>query len=386
MNELMQQTISNSNQEQQGSDAAVRTTPVGVCHVSMHLATGGLERLLVEFSRLHDRERYRPQFMALSDLGKPAEDIRTNGCEADSLRFGEVGKLAIVRALAKRLGDTDVRVVHTHNTYAHFYGTIASRLAGVPIVINSQHGRGCGPTWKHRMQFRIANRWTRRVVGVSEDAAELCRQEDPRSSGKIIRIWNGINVARFAYRERPVAVGPPIAISVARLSSEKDLSTLLDAVAIAVREVPDFQLQLVGDGPERGRLERQSRDLQLQGHVEFLGERSDVPELLNCAGFFVSSSRTEGISLTLLEASAVGLPIVATTVGGNPEIVEEGQTGRLVPSENPAALAEAIIQMCRNRGQWPEMGRLGRDRIEKQFEISRMVRAYESLYEELLTT
>ena len=207
---------------------------------------------------------------------------------------------------------------------------------------------------------------------------------DPRSFGKIIRIWNGIDVTRFAFRERLNVTGHPTAISVARLSSEKDFPTLLTAVAKVVRHVPDFRLRLVGDGPERSRLQQQSQDLHLLDYVEFLGERSDVPTLLEGAGFFVSSSLSEGISLTLLEASAVGLPIVTTAVGGNPEIVEEGQTGRLVPASDPEALAHAIIDMCLNRGQWSEMGRLGRDRVERHFEIGRMVRDYEDLYEQLL--
>ncbi|MEZ6050315.1 MAG: glycosyltransferase [Planctomycetaceae bacterium] len=364
------------------AEAAVKR--IGVCHVSMHLATGGLERLLVEFSRLYDNSRFCPQFVAMSDLGQPADEIRGYDCEANSLRFDQVGKLTLLRTLARRLRDDDVQIVHTHNTYAHFYGTLAARWAGVPVVINTQHGRGCGPTWKHRLQFRIANRWTQQVVAVSDDALNLCRRDDPRAASRMMRIWNGINLTRFAYRERPVTNGPPVAISVARLSPEKDFPTLLNAVAEVVKEVPDFRLQLVGDGIERGKLEKLSSELNLKNHVEFLGERSDVPALLDRAGFFVSSSRTEGISLTLLEASAVGLPIVTTAVGGNPEIVEEGQTGRLVPSENPKALAIAIIDMCHNRSQWPEMGRLGRHRVETAFEIGRMVREYEQLYDQLL--
>ncbi len=380
----MNKTLSNPIKQRSAATTNVDVWPIGVCHVSMHLATGGLERLLVEFSRLHDDAKFCPQFIALSDLGQPADDIRGFGCEAHSLQFGDVGKLAMVRMLAHRLRDANTQVVHTHNTYAHFYGTLAARLAGVPIVVNTQHGRGCGPTWKNRMQFRIANRWTQRIVAVSDDAANLCRDADPRSASRVTRIWNGIDVTRFALRSHPEPSGPPVAISVARLSPEKDFPTLLNAVAKVVREVPDFQLQLVGDGAERAKLQQQSRDLQLCDHVEFLGERSDVPDLLERAGFFVSSSRTEGVSLTLLEASAVGLPIVTTAVGGNPEIVEEGQTGRLVPSEDPIALASAIIDMCNNRSQWSEMGRLGRERIEQHFEISRMVRDYETLYEELL--
>ena len=111
-----------------------------------------------------------------------------------------------------------------------------------------------------------------------------------------------------------------------------------------------------------------------------MGERTDVPRLLRDAGFFVSSSLTEGISLTLLEAMAVGLPIVATAVGGNPEIVVAGKTGSLVPASDPRALADAMIAMCRNQSSWLQMGKAGRDRVVRNFDVHRMASDYEHLY------
>src|SRR6185369_6443075 len=140
----------------------------------------------------------------------------------------------------------------------------------------------------------------------------------------------------------------PTAISVARLSGEKDFPTLIRAAALAVREVPEFRLQIVGDGGEHVALNALIRKLNIGPWVQLLGERNDIPELLANAGFFVSSSLTEGISLTLLEAMAVGLPVLATNVGGNPEIVDAGMTGRLVEPGNPQALADAIVAMCRD--------------------------------------
>lgn len=219
-----------------------------------------------------------------------------------------------------------------------------------------------------------------RVVGVSDDSARACRRIDPLSSGKITRQWNGIDVERFDLR------GPkqvPTAITVSRLSPEKDLATLLNAVAIVVQEIPEFQLRIVGNGPERQRLEALTDQLQLREHVTFLGERSDVPDQLALAGFYVASSLTEGISLTLLEAHAVGLPIVATSVGGNPEIVVENETGRLVPPRQPETLASAIIDMCRRPDRWRAMGQRGRQRVEDSFDVRKTVTGYESIYADL---
>lgn len=382
MPETLQPLLGLCGEIDRSNSADLSSNVVRVCHVSMSLQTGGLERLLVDFSRFHDRHRFAMQFVALSGNGQPADDIRAAGCPVRVLNESvKIRKLRTVVELAKVLRAERIQVVHTHNTYAHFYGSLAAKLAGVAVIVNTQHGRGCGKGWKAKWQFRIANRLTQQIVGVSRDAAQLCQHDDPISREKMIAIWNGINLDRFTY------VGPklvPTAISVARLSKEKDFPTLIEAVRQVLPHVPDFRLQIVGDGPERATIEKKISELNLGNHIDLLGERHDVAQLLTQAGFFVSATRTEGVSLTLLEAMAVGLPIVTTTVGGNPEVVVDGRTGRLVPDGDPLALARAIIDMCNDRGSWTLMGLLGRQRVEENFEIRNMIGCYETLYEELL--
>lgn len=354
---------------------------IRVCHVSVGLCTGGLERLLVDFARFHDRDRFDMQFVALRNLGRPADEIRAHGCEVHALdaeKFGFVGRIRELTRLLRRIRPD---VVHTHNANPHLYGTLAARLAGIPVVVNTRHGQRFGQTPWDRRQFRWVSRLADRVIAVSDDAARLTISDDGVPPRKVARIWNGIDTVRFSYR------GPaprPSAISVARLSPEKDFPTLLRSVPeIAVR-VPDFHLRIVGDGPERSKLEALVRDLHIEPFVELLGERNDVPELLAQAGFFVTSSLTEGISLTLLEAMAVGLPIVATNVGGNPEIVQDGFTGRLVQPADPKALAFAITQFCHHKNRWPDIGRAGRRRVLDHFDIRQMLRDYEATYAELV--
>lgn len=360
-------------------DASARK--LRVCHVSMCLLTGGLERLLVEFGRNRNGERFETSFVALEGTGRPADDLRRQGHHVECVADDVSGKIARLRRLTQIFQDGQFDIVHTHNTLPHFYGALAARMAGIPVVVNSQHGRGCGNGWKAKLQFRLANRLSDRVVGVSEDAAELCRRDDTRSAHRTIAIWNGVDLDRFEYHG-PAA--QPIAISVARLSPEKDFATLIRAVWILVKDCPEFRLKIVGDGAERSKLEGLVDELNLNDHVEFLGERSDISELLSQAGFFVSSSRTEGISLTLLEAMAVGLPVVTTRVGGNPEIVVDGKTGRLVAAESPEELALAMRDLLKEREAWPVFGELGRQRVEQHFNVRSMVRQYEDLYLELL--
>lgn len=361
---------------------AVRSQKAGVrvCHVSMTLLTGGLERLLVEFARRHHPDT-EPRFVALDAMGPPADDIRDSGHFADSLDFSHTGRLSIIRSLARILRDEGINLVHTHNTYAHFYGSAAAKLAGVKAVINTQHGRGCGDHWKDRLLFRIANRFTYRIVGVSQDATRLCQRQDAKSAAKMCCIWNGIDLSRFAFSG---PIDEPIAVSVARLSPEKDFPTLLQAVPIVLKSVPDFRLRIVGEGSERPRLEQLIRELRIENHVTLVGESDDVSGELKRAGFYVASSRKEGISLTLLEAMAVGLPVVTTDIGGNSEVVEDGVTGCLVPSNDPNALARAIVRMCDEQTQWNVIGRAARRRVEQHFDITRMIDAYEDLYREAL--
>lgn len=352
-----------------------------VCHVSVGLTTGGLERLLVDFARFHDRTRFDLSFVALHDLGRPADEIRATGCDVYALHAESRGVVYRVRELSRLFRENGIDVVHTHNLAPHFNGTIAARWAGVSVVVNTRHGQRFGGNWKSQFLFRSVRRGVSRFVTVSDDAARLCRDSDGIPAGKVTRIWNGIDLARFPFR------GPsarPTAISVARLSPEKDFPTLIRAAALAVQSVPEFRLQIVGNGAVRPALENLVQELDVGHRVEFLGERSDIPELLANAGFFVSSSLTEGVSLTLLEAMAIGLPILTTNVGGNPEVVADGETGRLVKAGDVKGLADGIVAMCRDAVEWPDMGRRGRDRVENNFDVRQMLRNYEQLYDELL--
>lgn len=359
--------------------AAAATVPLRVCHVSLTLKTGGLERLLADIARHHDVAGIQPEFLAINEVGRFADVIRDAGCPVHVLQ--KSGRWGQIRQMVRLFRQQRFDVVHTHNTYPHIYGSIAARVAGVPVVVNTRHGQRAGHGWKSRTQFRWASHLVDRIIAVSDDAKDLCVNSDGVTSRKVVRIWNGIDVDDFTYTG---PAGTPVAISVARLSAEKDFPTLLKAMSLAVREVPELTLKIVGDGPMRSRLEQLTRELNLTAQVQFLGERSDVPALLAGAGFFVTSSVTEGISLTLLEAMAVGLPVVATRVGGNSEIVDPPRTGQLVEAADPAGLAAAIVSMAQQPHEWRRMGLAGRDRVTEHFEVRRMTTEYERLYRTLL--
>jgi glycosyltransferase involved in cell wall biosynthesis len=221
------------------------------------------------------------------------------------------------------------------------------------------------------------------VVSVSADAAHVARELERVPAHKLRLLRNGIDVSAFSVGSSKAKTGQRV-IHVARLNIIKDQPTLLRAARLVADALPGFRLDIVGDGPERAALLALRNELQLQEHVAFLGERADVPELLAAADVFVLPSVGEGLSMTLLEAMASSLPVVCTDVGGNPEVVAAGETGLLVPPQQPAALAAALLALLRDPARARRLGAAGRHRVEVEFDVRRVVASYEALYRALL--
>lgn len=348
---------------------------VRVAHVSLGLDVGGQERLLVEFARHADRRRFAVTFVSLTGRGRLAETIEALGWPVVALEARSGVRPRLVWRLARLFRPYDV--VHTHDDKPLLYGSLAAKLARVRRFIHTQH-HGYLPQMSRRQRTLVAwaGRLTDAFVCVSQDSARHMA-ETGLPERYLTTLWNGIDLDKYPYRG-PCPDGP--AVTVARLSPEKDIANLLRAVALVAVSVPTFRLEIAGDGPQRADLERLATELHLGEHVRFLGEVRDIPALLARARLFVLPSQTEGISLTILEAMADGLPVVATRVGGNPEVVVDGTTGLLVQTGNPAALAEGLRRVWHNEPEGQSMGLAGRHRAEAHFDIRAMVASYERLY------
>jgi glycosyltransferase involved in cell wall biosynthesis len=268
--------------------------------------------------------------------------------------------------------------VHTHDDRPLLYGMPAAWWAGVPRRIHTHHhGRLDHVTWRQRFLMRMASRYAHRFVCVSHDSARYMVEQGVAAE-RVSTLWNGIDLTRFAY-QGPCDDGP--IVTVARLSPEKDITNLLRAAAHVVAQIPTARFEIAGDGPLRDDLRQVVQELHLTEHVIFHGEVGDIPALLARARLFVLPSQSEGISLTLLEAMARGLPIVTTGVGGNPEVVEANTTGLLVPARDPEALAQAIVTALADPARGRQMGAAGRARVENCFDIRKMMAQYEAMYE-----
>ena len=362
-------------------DAADSATPgsLRVVHVVSTLAIGGLEKIVLDLARFRTRNRFSMEVVCLDGSGVLAAEFEALGVPVHVIGIRGLVPNRIWR-LARLLKEIKPDVLHTHNPQAHLHGAIAARLAHVPLVVHTKHGRDYMDGNWLGAATRLATRWTTRVVGVSEDAAMVALEMDGVPADKVRVIHNGVDLERFDGQPARPARPRRRAVTVGRLTAIKDQATLLRAVRRVVAAVPDFQFDVVGDGPARGELEALRDSLGLHDHVHFHGYHAQVADFLAGADFFVLSSLSEGVSLAVLEAMASGLPVVATDVGGNSEVVVSGETGYLAPPNSPELLSELMLRLTGNPVDLARMGQAARRRVTEHFNLRTVVAAYEEMY------
>ena len=367
------------------SDPAPGThPPIGVVHLVTTIEFGGLEKVVLDLVRRRARETFEMHVMCLETAGALAPRFAELGIPVETIgRPGDWYWQRVVR-LALRLRALRPRVLHTHNPGPHLHGALAARLARVPVLVHTKHGRNR----VERRIVRIINRFAASrsdcVVAVSDDAAAVSRDIERVPSVKIRTIHNGVDLDHYAYRGPRAGRTDLRAVTVARLDPVKDQATLLRALRLIVDREPSFSVDVIGDGPARSELEALRAELHLERHCRFHGFQDDVRPFLAQADVFVLTSISEGIPLTLLEAMATGLPGIATDVGGNREVIVPGETGYLVPPRSPAAFAEAVLRLRTEPAELDRLGLGSRRRVEEEFSLAVMVARYEALYQDLL--
>jgi glycosyltransferase involved in cell wall biosynthesis len=351
-----------------------------VVHVVGSLHVGGLERVVMDLVQHIDRDRFSPRVVCLDEKGAWAERFAGLGVPVDCVARPGEGVLRRIWRLAGHLREVGADVVHAHNVKAHVQGGLAAALARVPIVVSTKHGRNAPDSFLARAASRLACRLSSHLVGVSKDCAAIWHEVERASESKVLVITNGVDLAHARAHVQSAPDGAH-ALCVARLNVVKDPMTLLHAARLVLDREPAFRLDLAGDGPLRDYVERAVRTLDLGEAVRVLGTVGDIDALMIDSDFFVLSSISEGISMTLLEAMAHGLPIVATSVGGTPEVVVHEETGLLVPPRDPTALADAIVWMIQHPRERRGMGRRGRLRVADLFNLDSTIEQYQRLYE-----
>ena len=371
--------------------------PPLIAHVIHHLVIGGLENGLVNLINRIPPHRYRHAIVCMTDYSDFSLRIRRDDVQIFSMNkklgqdFGVYGRLY---ELFRRIRPD---VVHSRNLTA-MDSLMPAALSGVPVRIHGEHGRDQfdteGKNRKYRWLRRLHRPMISHYVALSKDLERYLREAIGVPQERITQIYNGVDIDLFhSSPDGREAIGPYsdpgyfIVGTVGRMQPVKDQVTLVRAMIELWRSDESarkwLRLALVGDGPLRAEIEALLRRENATDLVWLAGARDDVPRIMRGLDLFVLPSLAEGVSNTLLEAMASGLPVVATRVGGNPELMEECRSGMLVPTADPHAMAAAIREYYLNRDMARRQGALAREIAGRRFGLDVMVTNYLNLYDRL---
>jgi glycosyltransferase involved in cell wall biosynthesis len=361
--------------------------PASILVVSNHGAVvGGGELSLLDLLRGLDRDRWAPILVVPEDGEVAARgrdlDLPVHVIPLPSLRRPRRDAVRSAGALARLARATDAALIHANGSRAMAYTAAAGRSRGRPTLWHVRVADRDG------LVDRVLCALATAIIATSRAVA----RRFPWAGAKVRLVPNGVDLERFAPRPQSGALraslglppSAPVAVSVGRHVPEKGYRHLVDATALVERARPGVHWVLVGDGELRGQLEAQARRLGLGSRVHFTGWRDDVADVLALADVFVLPSESEGFGRVLVEAMAMGRAVVATAVGGVPDVVVAGETGLLVRPADPVALADAVQALLADRAHASRLGAAGRARAESTFSLGAHVDAVERVYDEML--
>jgi len=377
-----------------------RSDPNGIRHVVYIIdkianVAGGAEGAILKLTRFLPRDRYRCSvvtFSAESDIASSFPcpvHILPLQCTYDWTAF----KTAL--ELARLLKTSQADIVHTFFSTSDLWGGAVSKLSGCPILISSRRDMGILRSRKHRFAYRMLRRMFDQVQTVSDQVREFCISADHLDPRRVMTIRNGIDLEAIdaaavlsgGKASLGLAETTNVVVTVANVRFVKGIDVLIRAVPLVCKAVPGTVFLIIGESHYQTYLDdlkALAHSLCVDENVRFLGLRNDVPSLLKASDVFCLPSRSEGMSNALLEAMACGLPCVATDVGGNSEVIENGTNGFLVPNQDAESLASRLITLQRDKHLAAAMGQAGRQLVRDQFTVQQMVTGCVAMYDRLL--
>jgi glycosyltransferase involved in cell wall biosynthesis len=354
------------------------------------MQVAGAEVLVAETIRRLGRQ-LDPVVLCLDGVGQLGDRMQAEGVPVVHLGRRPGLDFSVGRRLAREIGERRLEIVHAHQYTPFFYTAVARPLVPRAIhVMFTEHGRHYPDVVSPRRRLLnrvLLTRAADEINAVCRFSADALAHADGFAARHPEVIENGIDIQKYGGGDARTArarlgLDPDrrLVACVARFHPVKDHAMLLRAFARVAAFVPDVDLLLAGTGPLRGALETQAAEAGIAARVKFVGVRDDVPEVLRAADVFTLTSISEAASLTLLEAMASERPVVVTNVGGNPEIVEDGVHGRLVPRGDDERAAEAIVRLLADPAVARAMGAAGRRRVEERYQLDRTIRAYHDRY------
>ena len=367
-----------------------------ITHIIKATGIAGAERHLITMLPELDRQRFDICVIILTEPKKPVDKLlitlQQTGIKSERMIINGHADLYLVFRLARRLRDLDPCVVHTHLLHADLYGTVAARMAGVPAIISSRHNDDpFRARWPLSFLLRIINRYTNRFIAISETVRAFTVKTEKVPVSVVDTVYYGLAVDTeynrhvIDARDEFGLLKGPLLVCAARLTEQKGHKWLLRAFRLVVNQLPETSLLLLGDGPLREHLEDTVVNLDLAKNVRFAGWRTDVMNILPSTDLFVLASEWEGFGLAILEAMSFSLPIIATKVGGIPEVVLDGETGWLVKARDSDAFAGTILAALSSPDKMLQCGQRGKLRVHDTFSVQKMIFDTEKIYNLVLT-
>jgi glycosyltransferase involved in cell wall biosynthesis len=360
--------------------------PLRVMFVITSMPVGGAETLLTELVRRIDRERFSPELCCLKRFDRLGGELSREVPSFTGL-LSQKYDFAVLWRLTRLMRRRRIDAVVTVGTGGDkmFWGRLAGWLSGVPVICSALHSTGL----PDHVEFsnRLLAPLTDAFIAVAEPHGRYLADHEGCPAGKVVVIPNGIDAERFhpcppsqrLQEELGLTPAAPVAGIVAALRPEKNHEMFLQVAASVCEKLPAARFLVIGDGPERPKLEALARNLGVVDAVRFLGTRSDVDEVLSLLDVLLLTSHSEANPICLLEAMAAGKPVVATRVGSVAETVLPGKSGYLVVPGDSQAMAAYVLELLGDRDRAAEMGRAGREHVVARWTVDRMVRGYEEL-------
>ncbi|MBS0266752.1 MAG: glycosyltransferase [Planctomycetes bacterium] len=369
-----------------------------VVHLVISLDCGGMERIVLDLIREGKKRGQIVSVICMERPGTLSADAEALGGHIYCLQKRPGLQLSTFKRYEALLRELQPDLVHSHSIGCLFYCGPAARSLGIPVV-HTEHINNIGhpmagrfQRWRKTWLWSWAARFCQRFVCVSADIAAVLEQQRIVPKAKLRVLLNGIDTGRIASAESSaelreslqIPAGARVVGTVGRLNPIKSQHLLVRAFAKLKPQFPDTHLLLVGDGPARAQIESLVSELQLADSVHLAGYQSEPQNYLKLMNVFALPSSLEGLPLVILEAWAAGLPVVATAVGGVPDLIRHGDNGYLIPRGDELALQESLTNLLKDSSLAESMGQRARQEAVSQYDLSRMAGDYATQYRELL--
>ncbi|MBD3673133.1 MAG: glycosyltransferase [Planctomycetaceae bacterium] len=365
-----------------------------ICQVLHSMTVGGAEVLADRLARQFS-DSFEMTFLCLDEIGELGRELQTDGFTVSCLERKPGVDLGCTRRLAQQAKAMNADLLLAHQYTPFFYSAASRFWGGGPPLLFVEHGRAVPdyPRPKRKIFNRLALGPKDRIVAVGKDVRRALIENEGLSPERVEVIYNGVDLtpistlgsqrgeirSELGYDDRDFVI-----IQVARLDYLKDHLTAIRSMSELISTVPQARLLIVGEGPERSKIESEIKSLSLEKHVRLLGLRQDVPRLLNSADVMLLTSISEGIPLTLIEGMAARLPIVSTEVGGVTEVVQDGVTGLLAPAQSPNVLADQLSRLVKDAALRTSLGGAGEQVALEKFSEPVMHAQYATLFSEVI--